>query len=83
MVGESELIPPVPGVQDPLLVEVEQIRVVHPVINAAPAVSLLLRDQISGVFAQKIVLARRAMQESSPSFMQKNAEKGGPMLSLD
>eukprot|EP00200_Dunaliella_tertiolecta_P007359 CAMPEP_0202384776 /NCGR_PEP_ID=MMETSP1127-20130417/57099_1 /ASSEMBLY_ACC=CAM_ASM_000462 /TAXON_ID=3047 /ORGANISM="Dunaliella tertiolecta, Strain CCMP1320" /LENGTH=239 /DNA_ID=CAMNT_0048984719 /DNA_START=592 /DNA_END=1308 /DNA_ORIENTATION=+ len=67
VVGKSQLVAPVPGIQHPLLVEVEEVRIVDLVIDATPPICFVLRDQIAGVLANEVTFLCSIMQKCTPS----------------
>ena len=55
VVGKAHLVPPVLGINDPIIIQVKEVRVAVPVICLAPPVSLLVVDQLPGVFGHKLI----------------------------
>ena len=65
VVGEAQLVAASPGINDPVLIEVEQIGVVVPVVRLAPPVCLLLVHQLPCVLAQQIALVGLLLRTST------------------
>ena len=62
VVGKAQLVAAAAGVNDPVLIEVEQVGVVVPVICLAPPVGLLLIHQLPSILAQQITLVSLLLQ---------------------
>ena len=56
VVSEAQLVALLPSIDDPLLVQVEQVGVVVAIIDLATAVSLSLIDELPSVLAQQLPL---------------------------
>ena len=67
MIGKAQLVATAPGINDPVLIEVEQVGVVVPVVCLAPPVSLCLVYQLPCVLAQQIALVRLFLHKSIKS----------------
>ena len=58
VVGEAQLVAAAARIDDPVLVEVEEVGVVVAVVRLPPPVGLLLIHQLPGVLAQQVALVR-------------------------
>ena len=65
MVGKAQLVATPPGINDPVLIEIEEVRVVIPVVCLAPPVSLLLIHQLPCVLTQQIALVGLLLRTNS------------------
>lgn len=68
MIGKAQLVATAPSINDPVLIEVEQVGVVVPVVCLAPPVSLCLVHQLPCVLAQQIALVRLFLHKTIKIF---------------
>ena len=65
VVCKPQLVASLPGIDDPFLVQIEQVGVVIAVIDLAPPISLSLVDQLASIFSQQLPLLRRFLHQYS------------------